>query len=59
WSASDGVMRIWIILEGQGVLKGDEAPVAFKRGEVLLLPAKLEAAAISITPVSLLEVRLP
>jgi mannose-6-phosphate isomerase len=54
-------MAVWIILDGQGVVTCDGyGPTAFARGDTLLLPANMKAAAVrTIATCTWLEAKLP
>ena len=53
--------RVWIILDGQGVIHCEAAgPAAFTRGDTLLLPANMTNARLNtVTTCTLLEAKLP
>jgi mannose-6-phosphate isomerase len=52
---------VWIVLDGEGVIKSNNgsAPVEFRRGETLLLPAALRCKVTTSQPSIWLEVSFP
>ena len=53
---------VWIVLEGRGLIEWRKAaePIPFGRGDVVLLPAALSAARVTLaTPTQWLEVTVP